>query len=100
MSDLSEERDLFLVVLDVEGTLTPEAWLALQEKTQLEELKLTTAHEPDYDKLMRYRIDVLNKNGIKIEDMRDVVRDLEPLKGRENRQLVVFLILWRGMWNR
>jgi len=78
---ISDERDLFLVALDVEGTLTPEAWLALQEKTGIEELKLTTAHEPDYDKLMKYRIDVLRKNGIKLQDMRDVVQDLEPLKG-------------------
>lgn len=76
-----EERDLFLVALDVEGTLMPEAWLALQEKTGLEELKLTTAHEPDYDKLMKYRIDVLRKNGIKLQDMRDVVEGLEPLQG-------------------
>lgn len=79
--EISDERDLFLVALDVEGTLTPEAWLALQEKTGIEELKLTTAHEPDYDKLMKYRIDVLRKNGIKLQDMRDVVQDLEPLPG-------------------
>ena len=76
-------------VLDVEGTLTPEAWLALQKKTNLEELLLTTAHEPDYDKLMRYRIDVLNQHNIKIEDMRDVVRDLEPLPGRRGHVVVV-----------
>eukprot|EP00429_Kryptoperidinium_foliaceum_P079749 CAMPEP_0176222380 /NCGR_PEP_ID=MMETSP0121_2-20121125/20205_1 /TAXON_ID=160619 /ORGANISM="Kryptoperidinium foliaceum, Strain CCMP 1326" /LENGTH=451 /DNA_ID=CAMNT_0017561593 /DNA_START=80 /DNA_END=1435 /DNA_ORIENTATION=- len=79
--DIYDERDLFLVAMDVEGTLTPEAWLALQEKTGLEELKLTTAHEPDYDKLMKYRIDVLRKNNIKLQDMRDVVQDLEPLAG-------------------
>lgn len=66
--DIYDERDLFLVAMDVEGTLTPEAWLALQEKTGLEELKLTTAHEPDYDKLMKYRIDVLRKNNIKLQD--------------------------------
>mmetsp|Transcript_74098 Transcript_74098/g.239594 ORF Transcript_74098/g.239594 Transcript_74098/m.239594 type:complete len:453 (-) Transcript_74098:95-1453(-) len=78
---ISDERDLFLVALDVEGTLTPEAWLALQEKTGIEELKITTAHEPDYDKLMKYRIDVLRKNGIKLQDMRDVVQGLQPLPG-------------------
>jgi len=79
--EIADERDLFLVALDVEGTLTPEAWLALQAKTGIEELKLTTAHEPDYDKLMQYRIDVLRKHGIKLQDMRDVVQDLEPLPG-------------------
>mmetsp|Transcript_76030 Transcript_76030/g.211278 ORF Transcript_76030/g.211278 Transcript_76030/m.211278 type:complete len:591 (+) Transcript_76030:74-1846(+) len=75
------ERDLIMVALDVEGTLMPEAWLALQQKTGIEELKRTTAHEPDYDKLMRYRYDVLRKNGIKLQDMRDVVKDLKPLPG-------------------
>lgn len=76
-----DDRDLFMVALDVEGTLTPEAWLALQQKTGLEELKRTTAHEPDYDKLMQYRIDVLRKNGIKLADMLEVVQDLPPLPG-------------------
>lgn len=79
--DLEESRDLFLVAMDVEGTVMPEAWLALQEKTGLEELKRTTAHEPDYDKLMQYRIDVLRKNNIKLEDMKAVVEDLQPLEG-------------------
>jgi len=79
--DPDDDLDLFLVALDVEGTLTPEAWLALQQKTGLEELKLTTAHEPDYDKLMKYRIDVLRKNNVKLEDMRQVVKDLPPLPG-------------------
>eukprot|EP00933_Yihiella_yeosuensis_P071718 TRINITY_DN79957_c0_g1_i1.p1 TRINITY_DN79957_c0_g1~~TRINITY_DN79957_c0_g1_i1.p1 ORF type:complete len:586 (+),score=105.51 TRINITY_DN79957_c0_g1_i1:144-1901(+) len=75
------ERDLVMVVLDVEGTLMPEAWLELQKKTQLEGLKRTTAHEPDYDKLMRYRIDILKENNIKIHDMLEVVKDLKPLPG-------------------
>jgi len=75
------ERDLIMVALDVEGTLMPEAWLALQEKTGLEELKRTTAHEPDYNKLMKYRFDVLRANGIKLQDMKDVVKDLKPLPG-------------------
>jgi len=79
--EVLEERDLFLVAFDVEGTLTPEAWLALQAKTGIEELKITTAHEPDYDKLMKHRIDTLRKHGIKLQDMRDVVQDLEPLPG-------------------
>lgn len=72
---------MWLVALDVEGTLTPEAWLRLQEKTGLEELKRTTAHEPDYDKLMMYRIDILRREGIKLQDMKDVVQSMEPLPG-------------------
>eukprot|EP00928_Gymnodinium_smaydae_P060841 TRINITY_DN4467_c0_g1_i1.p1 TRINITY_DN4467_c0_g1~~TRINITY_DN4467_c0_g1_i1.p1 ORF type:complete len:455 (-),score=90.23 TRINITY_DN4467_c0_g1_i1:154-1518(-) len=75
------ERDLIMCAFDVEGTLMPEAWLALQEKTGIEELKRTTAHEPDYDKLMQYRFDALRKHGIKLSDMKDVVKDLKPLPG-------------------
>lgn len=73
--------DNFVICLDVEGTLCPEAWLALQQKTQLEELKITTAHEPDYDKLMQFRLDVLKKNNITLQDMKDVVDGLPPLEG-------------------
>jgi len=79
--DVEQTRDLFLVALDVEGTVMPEAWLALQEKTGIEELKRTTAHEPDYDKLMKFRIDVLRKHGIKLKDMQDIVGGLQPLEG-------------------
>jgi len=72
---------MWLVALDVEGTLVGEAWLELQKKTGLEELKITTAHEPDYDKLMQYRIDVLRRNGIKLADMKEVIGSMEPLPG-------------------
>jgi len=75
------EPGMWLMALDVEGTLVGEAWLELQRKTGLEELKITTAHEPDYDKLMQYRIDVLRRNNIKLQDMKDVVGDMEPLPG-------------------
>lgn len=75
------ERDLVMVALDVEGTLMPEAWLALQEKTGIEGLKRTTAHEPDYNKLMKYRMDILKEHNIRLADMREVVTDLKPLPG-------------------
>lgn len=78
---LPGEPGMWLVALDVEGTLVPEAWLHLQQKTGLEELKLTTAHEPDYDKLMMHRIDVLRRAGIKLQDMKDVVNLMQPLPG-------------------
>jgi phosphoserine/homoserine phosphotransferase len=77
----TSERDLIMVALDVEGTLMPEAWLALQEKTGIEGLKRTTAHEPDYNKLMKYRYDLLREHNIKLADMREVVKDLKPLPG-------------------
>merc|ERR1719382_738569 len=75
------ERDLVMVAMDVEGTLMPEAWLALQQKTGIEGLKRTTAHEPDYDKLMKYRCDLLREHNIRIYDMLEVVKDLKPLPG-------------------
>jgi len=75
------ERDLVMVVLDVEGTLMPEAWLELQKKTGIEGLKRTTAHEPDYNKLMHYRYDLLRKHNVTMKDMVEVVKDLKPLPG-------------------
>jgi len=75
------ESGMLLVAMDVEGTLTPEAWLRLKDKTGIEELSKTTAHEPDYDKLMMYRINVLRRHGIKLKDMMDVVKDMGPLPG-------------------
>jgi threonine synthase len=80
---LEGEPGNWLVALDVEGTLVGEAWLELQKKTGIEELKLTTAHEPDYDKLMRHRIDALRRHGIKLEDMKSVIGDMQPLPGCE-----------------
>ncbi|CAE8647550.1 unnamed protein product [Polarella glacialis] len=75
------ERDSIMCAFDVEGTLMPEAWLALQKKTGIEGLKRTTAHEPDYDKLMKYRCDLLREHNIKLKDMLEVVKDLKPLEG-------------------
>lgn len=75
------ERDSIMCAFDVEGTLMPEAWLALQKKTGIEGLKRTTAHEPDYDKLMKYRCDLLREHDIRIKDMLEVVKDLKPLEG-------------------
>jgi len=75
------ERDSIMCAFDVEGTLMPEAWLALQQKTGIEGLKRTTAHEPDYDKLMKYRIDILREHNIRLPDMLEVVKDLKPLEG-------------------
>ena len=54
-----------IVCLDLEGVLVPEIWIAFSEKTGLPELRITTREEPDYDKLMRYRMDILRKNNLK-----------------------------------
>ena len=65
----------------MEGVLTPEIWIAVAEKTKIPELRRTTRDEPDYDKLMRYRIAILDKHGIKLSDIQKVIASLRPLEG-------------------
>lgn len=82
----------------MEGVLTPEIWIAVAEKTGLPELRRTTRDEPDYDKLMRYRLDILDRHGIKLTDIQNVIGTLRPLPGGkafldELRTLVQVVIL-------
>jgi len=65
----------------MEGVLTPEIWIAVAEKTKIPELRRTTRDEPDYDKLMRYRIEILDRHGIKLPDIQNVIGTLKPLPG-------------------
>jgi phosphoserine/homoserine phosphotransferase len=65
----------------MEGVLTPEIWIAVAEKTKIPELRRTTRDEPDYDKLMRYRIEILDRHGIKLSDIQNVIGTLRPLPG-------------------
>ena len=65
----------------MEGVLTPEIWIAVAEKTKIPELRRTTRDEPDYDKLMRYRIALLDKHGIKLSGIQKVIGTLRPLDG-------------------
>ena len=58
-----------IVTLDMEGVLTPEIWIAVAEKTSIPELRRTTRDEPDYDKLMRGRLAILDRHGIKLSDI-------------------------------
>lgn len=87
-----------LVTLDMEGVLTPEIWIAVAEKTKIPELRRTTRDEPDYDKLMHYRIDILDRHGIKLSQIQEVIGTLRPLPGGkefldELRSLVQVIIL-------
>lgn len=82
----------------MEGVLTPEIWIAVAEKTKIPELRRTTRDEPDYDKLMRYRIAILDQHGIKLSDIQQVIGTLLPLPGAkefldELRSLVQVVIL-------
>lgn len=65
----------------MEGVLTPEIWIAVAEKTGIPELRRTTRDEPDYDKLMLYRIAILDQHGIKLSDIQNVIGTLQPLPG-------------------
>ncbi len=87
-----------LVTLDMEGVLTPEIWIAVAEKTGIPELRRTTRDEPDYDKLMRGRLKILDQHGLKLSDIQAVIGQLRPLEGAkefldELRALVQTIIL-------
>lgn len=70
-----------IVTLDMEGVLTPEIWIAVAERTGIPELRRTTRDEPDYDKLMLYRIDILDRHGITLSKIQEVIGGLAPLPG-------------------
>ena len=70
-----------MVCLDLEGVLIPEIWIAFAKKTGIEALQRTTRDEPDYDKLMRYRLDILDQAGLKLNQVHDVIDSLDPLPG-------------------
>jgi phosphoserine/homoserine phosphotransferase len=70
-----------IVTLDMEGVLTPEIWIAVAEKTKIPELRRTTRDEPDYDKLMRGRLAILDKHKLKLSDIQKVIGSLKPLAG-------------------
>jgi len=65
----------------MEGVLTPEIWIAVAEKTGIKELRRTTRDEPDYDKLMRGRLSILDRHGLKLSDIQKVIGSLKPLEG-------------------
>ena len=65
----------------MEGVLTPEIWIAVAEKTGIQELRRTTRDEPNYDKLMRGRLDILDRHGLKLSDIQQVIGTLAPLAG-------------------
>ena len=73
-----------IVCLDLEGVLVPEIWIAFAEKTGIVEFKRTTRDEPDYDKLMRYRIDLLDRHGLGLAEIQDVISGIEPLEGAKD----------------
>ncbi len=70
-----------VVCLDLEGVLVPEIWIAFAEATEIEGLKRTTRDEPDYDKLMGYRLKLLREHGYKLADIQAVIEKMDPMPG-------------------
>ena len=74
-------NDMNIVCLDLEGVLVPEIWIAFSEATGIAELKITTREEPDYNKLMNYRIGILKEHGLGLKEIQDVISTIKPLDG-------------------
>ena len=72
---------MHVVCLDLEGVLIPEIWINVAKKTGIEELKKTTRDEPNYEKLMKYRIEILENSGITLDDIQEIIRAMNPLDG-------------------
>lgn len=90
--------DMNVVCLDMEGVLVPEIWIAFSEATGIPELRRTTRDEPDYDKLMKYRLGILKEHGLGLKEIQDTIATIEPLDGAkefldELRSLTQVIIL-------
>ena len=70
-----------IVCLDLEGVLVPEIWIAFAEETGIPELKRTTRDEPDYDKLMTYRINILKEHGLGLKEIQETIAKINPMPG-------------------
>lgn len=70
-----------IVCLDMEGVLVPEIWIAFAEASGIPELRRTTRDEPDYDKLMRWRLGILKEHGLGLKQIQDTIRTIDPLPG-------------------
>lgn len=72
---------MYVTCLDLEGVLVPEIWIAFAEATGIPELKRTTRDEPDYDKLMKFRLDILKEHNLGLKEIQDVIATIDPLPG-------------------
>ncbi|MEK8025101.1 MAG: phosphoserine phosphatase [Pseudomonadota bacterium] len=73
-----------VVCLDLEGVLIPEIWIAFAERTGIAEFRRTTREEPDYDKLMTFRLGLLRQHGLKLQDIQDVIGGMSPMDGAKD----------------
>ena len=93
-----EKKIMYITCLDMEGVLVPEIWIAFAEATGIPELKKTTRDEPDYDKLMKYRLDILKEHGLGLKEIQETIATIDPMPGAkefldELRSLCQVLIL-------
>ncbi|MBR1470901.1 MAG: bifunctional phosphoserine phosphatase/homoserine phosphotransferase ThrH [Lachnospiraceae bacterium] len=72
---------MYITCLDLEGVLVPEIWIAFAEASGIPELKRTTRDEPDYDKLMRWRLGILKEHGLGLKEIQDTIAKIDPLPG-------------------
>ena len=72
---------MYITCLDVEGVLVPEIWVAFAEESGIPELKKTTRDEPDYDKLMKWRLGVLKEHGLGLKEIQETIEKIQPLPG-------------------
>lgn len=72
---------MFITCLDLEGVLVPEIWIAFAEASGIPELKRTTRDEPDYDKLMKWRLGVLKKHGLGLKEIQETIEKIDPMPG-------------------
>lgn len=90
--------DMNVVCLDMEGVLVPEIWIAFAEATGIPELRRTTRDEPDYDKLMKYRIGILKEHGLGLKEIQETIATIDPMPGAkefldELREITQVIIL-------
>ena len=77
-------NDMNVVCLDLEGVLVPEIWIAFSEETNIPELKITTREEPDYDKLMAYRLKILKEHNLGLKEIHKTIEKINPLDGAKD----------------
>ena len=76
-----EDNNMYIVCLDLEGVLVPEIWIAFAQASRIPELKRTTRDEPDYEKLMDWRLGILKEHGLGLKEIQDTIATIEPIPG-------------------
>jgi phosphoserine/homoserine phosphotransferase len=76
-----EEKKMYITCLDLEGVLVPEIWIAFSQASGIPELKRTTRDEPDYDKLMKWRLGILREHGLGLKDIQATIATIDPMPG-------------------